>query len=121
MAKPFALPTQASTGFNDATRYDQHRPNYPDEAVEKLLSHLGVANQEKARIIDLGCGTGKFTESLAARPEQFEVIAVEPHELMRETLIKKDLGPNIKVVDGNAGAIPVDKEWGDALVAAQVS
>lgn len=121
MAKPFKLAAQASVGFSDASRYDLYRPSYPDAAVEKLLTYVGVANQDKARIVDLGCGTGKFTECLVARPEQFEVVAVEPHELMRETLIKKDLGPNIKVLDGNAGSIPVKEGWGDALIAAQVS
>ena len=57
-----------------------HFSGYPPESVNKLLSHLGLANQEKARIVELGSGTGKFTELLVARPEKFEVVAVEPHE-----------------------------------------
>jgi ubiquinone/menaquinone biosynthesis C-methylase UbiE len=75
---------------------------YPQEAVEKLLKHLGVAELKNARIIDLASGTGKFTELLVARPEKFEVVAVEPHEGMRSTLEKKGL-------------------LIDALIAAQVS
>lgn len=54
-----------------------------------------------------------------ARPEKFEVVAVEPHEGMRGALMKKNLG--IEVVDGNAGNMPVKDAWGDALIAAQVS
>ena len=91
---------------------------YPPEAVDKLLRHLGVANESNAHIVDLGSGTGKFTELLVARPEEFEVVAVEPHEGMRGNLEKKNLG--IKVLDGNAANIPVKDEWGDALIAAQV-
>lgn len=91
---------------------------YPPEAVDKLLRHLGVANQSNVHIVDLGSGTGKFTELLVARPEEFEVVAVEPHEGMRGNLEKKNLG--IEVLDGNAANMPVTDEWGDALIAAQV-
>jgi trans-aconitate methyltransferase len=121
MATSFILPEQANAGFRDASRYDQHRPSYPDVAVEKLLTHLGVTGRKNRRIIDLGCGTGKFTELLAARPEQFEVVAIEPHEEMRATLVKKNLGPAVKVLNGSAGSIPVEEDWGDALIAAQAS
>jgi SAM-dependent methyltransferase len=91
---------------------------YPREAVDKLLNLLGVANQSQARIVDLASGTGKFTELLVARPEKFEVVAVEPHEGMRGTLEKKNLG--IEILDGNAGNMPVKDDWGDSLIAAQV-
>jgi ubiquinone/menaquinone biosynthesis C-methylase UbiE len=120
MAEPFTLPNQAATGFQNGSRYDQYRPSYPAEAVDKLLKHLGVAEQKNRRIVDLASGTGKLTELLAARPEQFEVVAVEPHEGMRQTLVKKNLS-GVKVLDGNAGSMPVEDGWGDALIAGQVS
>ncbi|RDL34610.1 Uncharacterized protein BP5553_07738 [Venustampulla echinocandica] len=119
MATPFTLDNRAASGFQDGSRYDKYRPSYPTEAVDKLLSHLGVANQNNARVIDLGSGTGKFTELIAARPEEFEIVAAEPHEGMREELVKKNLGSRIKVLDGDAGNIPVGAEWADALIAAQ--
>ena len=121
MSTKFALPQQAQEGFSDAASYDQHRPSYPIDAVEQLLVNLGVANQPSARIIELACGTGKFTEALAQRPEKFEVIAVEPHAGMRETLVRKNLSADIKVVDGDASKMPIEEDWGDALIAAQVS
>ena len=119
MATPFTLPNQAATGFQNASHYDQHRPTYPAESVDKLLKHLEVAELKNGRIVDLASGTGKFTELLAARPEAFEVVAVEPHEGMRDTLVKKNLA-GVKVLDGDAGNMPVKDGWGDALVAAQV-
>jgi ubiquinone/menaquinone biosynthesis C-methylase UbiE len=84
-----------------------------------LLNHLDLLNQNNARVVDLGSGTGKFTELLVARPEKFEVLAIEPHEGMRAALMKKDLG--IKVLNGNAEDMPIEEGWGDALIAAQVS
>lgn len=121
MAKPFTLSSKAQTGFSNAAQYDKHRPSYPDEAVNKLLTRLGVAGVSNAQIIDLGSGTGKFTELLAKRDEQYEIVAVEPHARMRDELVKKGLGEKVVVLDGDAGNIPVEDGWGDALVAAQVS
>ncbi|KAG0651132.1 putative methyltransferase Mb3374 [Hyphodiscus hymeniophilus] len=110
MSKPFILANQAATGFSDASNYDKYRPSYPPEAVDKLLQHLGLSSQRDARVVELGSGTGKFTELLVARPEQFEIIAVEPHEGMRSTLVDKKLG--VKVLDGNAASMPVEEGWG---------
>ena len=120
MTTPFTLDNRAATGFSNAAAYDFNRPSYPPEAVDKLLTHLGVANVQNARIIDLACGTGKFTELLAARPEQFEIVGVEPHRDMRDVLVKKALGSRVKVEDGDAGNMPIEEDWGDALIAAQV-
>jgi ubiquinone/menaquinone biosynthesis C-methylase UbiE len=109
----------ATAGFDNATAYDVHRPSYPQEAVEKLLRNLGVAGRHKARIIDLAAGTGKFTELLAAREEQYEIIAVEPVAKMRQTLLNRQLA-SVRVQDGLATAMGVDDQWADAVIAAQV-
>jgi ubiquinone/menaquinone biosynthesis C-methylase UbiE len=120
MAANFNLPEQATTGFSNASHYDKYRPSYPAEAVDKLLKNVGIAGVQNARIVDLACGTGKFTELLAARPENYEIVGVEPHQEMREELIKKDLGSRVKVVTGDACNMPIEEGWGDALIAAQV-
>jgi hypothetical protein len=57
---------------------------------------------------------------LAKRPEEYEIIAVEPHQGMRQELEKKDL-KGVKSVDGDACNIPLEEGWGDCLIAAQVS
>lgn len=120
MASTFTLDSRADKGFSNAALYDAHRPSYPPEAVNKILAHLNVADVPKAQIIDLACGTGKFTELLAKRPERYEIIGVEPHKGMREELVKKNL-EGVKVQDGDAANMGVDEGWGDACVAAQVS
>ncbi|RFU24487.1 hypothetical protein B7463_g11849, partial [Scytalidium lignicola] len=119
MAANFTLADPAAHGFQNATNYDKNRPSYPPEAVEKLLSSLNVANKKNAKIIDLACGTGKFTVLLEARPEEYEIVAVEPHKAMRETLEAKNLGTKVKVLEGNAASIPLEDGWADACIAAQ--
>jgi len=118
MPASFTLDSRAATGFSNAAAYDLHRPTYPREAVDKLLNHIGVAGVQNAKIIDLACGTGKFTELLAARPEEFEIIGVEPHAGMRDVLVKKGLS-RVRVEAGDAGNMPIEEDWGDACVAAQ--
>jgi ubiquinone/menaquinone biosynthesis C-methylase UbiE len=120
---PFQLNSLAQTGFSNASEYDAHRPSYPAEAVDQLLNHLRLNDAKGARVIDLACGTGKFTELLIKRPEDFEVIGIEPHEGMRKELERKEYAREgrLKVVNGDAANMPIEEGWADGLVAAQVS
>ncbi|KAH6648551.1 methyltransferase [Truncatella angustata] len=118
MASSNDLPSAATEGFKDASAYDAHRPSYPPEAVDAFLNSMKATGQSDVRIVEIASGTGKFTEQLASRPEQFLIKAIEPHETMRQKLSEKDL-PAVEVVDGSATKMPVDDEWGDACIAAQ--
>ncbi|CAO1596610.1 hypothetical protein XANCAGTX0491_000444 [Xanthoria calcicola] len=115
----FELSDQASQGFRNASSYDTHRPSYPPEIVDALLARLQVKGVPNARIVDLGAGTGKFTELLAVREEKYDVVAVEPHEEMRKALSAKNLSA-VDVVQGCANDMPVKSQSADAVVAAQV-
>ena len=123
MSSAHSLAPAAAAGFKDATAYDEHRPAYPAEAVQKLLERMRLADCPHARVVEVAAGTGKFTEALAARHEGFEVRAVEPHPDMRRELEAKALR-GVRVADGSAqdmrGAIPEAEDgWGDGCVAAQ--
>jgi tRNA G46 methylase TrmB len=90
----------------------------PVTTISLLLAHLSVAQAADSCIVEIGAGTGKFTE-LAEREEGFEIVAVEPHEEMRRCLLGKDLR-GVTVVDDDARNVPVEDGWGNACVAAQV-
>ncbi|MCJ1239993.1 hypothetical protein MMC14_007993 [Varicellaria rhodocarpa] len=113
------LPTSAQSGFTNASSYDTHRPSYPPSAVSSLLQHLNLDNVLHARILEVGAGTGKFTELLARREEDYEILAVEPHEGMRKELERKEL-QGVKVVEGSAGDLgAVEEGWAEGVVVAQ--
>lgn len=57
---------------------------------------------------------------LAKRPEEYEIVAVEPHEGMRQELEKKNIR-GVKSREGDACNIGLENDWGDSLIAAQVS
>ena len=118
MATPYKLPTEASEGFQNADAYDAHRPSYPVEAVDSLLQRLRIADRPNLNVIEIASGTGKFTELLARRHEDYNIIAVEPHEGMRDKLAAKELR-SVTVLGGHAAEMPVPDGWGDACIAAQ--
>jgi len=60
----------------DAEAYDRARPTYPDELVDTLVGWVGP----EARVVDVGCGTGKATALLAERG--MVGVGVEPHPAM---------------------------------------
>ena len=109
----------ATSGFLSALEYDTHRPSYPESAVSAFLSALKIAGVQGARIVDLGAGTGKFTEILAARDEGFEILAHEPHDGMREQLLRKQL-KGVTVGSQSAENLDVEEQWADAVICAQV-
>ncbi|PQE20023.1 methyltransferase protein [Rutstroemia sp. NJR-2017a BVV2] len=121
------LAPEALQGFSNASNYDKYRPTYPNEAVSKLLSRLGVEGVAGARIIDVGAGTGKFTSLLADREEKFEIKCIEPHDEMKEVLAKKFGEGNegkwkgaVQIVEGDAANMSVEDECADAVIASQV-
>ena len=70
-------PREARLVFGeDAERYDRARPAYPDDLVDTLAGWVGAG----ARVVDVGCGTGKATCLLAARG--MVGVGVEPHPAM---------------------------------------
>jgi ubiquinone/menaquinone biosynthesis C-methylase UbiE len=101
--------TRARSFGAAAEAYERARPGYPDEAVDWLLP-------ERAQtVLDLGAGTGKLTQSLAARG--VEVVAVEPLPEMRERLAATL--PGVRAVAGTAEKIPLPDDSVDAITVAQ--
>lgn len=70
------------------------------------------------RIVDFAAGTEKFTELLAARGDEFDILAVEPYAGMRKELERKQLNKIIK--EGLSTAIPTENATVNAVIAAQV-
>jgi protein-L-isoaspartate O-methyltransferase len=54
--------------------YDRVRPTYPDDLFADLVAIAGI--DDRSRVLEVGCGTGQATRSLAALG--CSVTAVEP-------------------------------------------
>src|ERR1700719_2187098 len=57
-----------------AAEYDRNRPMYPDELVDQACQVAGIGAGD--RVLEIGCGSGQLTRSLAARG--LHVTALEP-------------------------------------------
>lgn len=104
----------AAGGFGSAAEgYERSRPDYPAEAVHRLVQELEITRT--CRGMDLGAGTGKLTRML--RTTGATIVAVEPVEAMRAQLT--EVLPDVPQVAGAAEALPFADETFDAVVCAQ--
>lgn len=96
-----------------ASAYAEYRPSYSLDAVRWVLEPVWSARPP--RVVDLGAGTGKLTESLTGLGT--EVTAVEPDPGMLAELHRQF--PGVQAIGGSAEEIPVPDASVDAVVAGQ--
>jgi ubiquinone/menaquinone biosynthesis C-methylase UbiE len=90
-----------------ATSYDKARVVAPETV--RLWQHwlsVDVAQTEMSLVIDLGCGTGRFSEILATH-FGCQVIGIDPSRKMVEQARRKPANGNISYREGPAEAIPI--------------
>ena len=101
----------ARQGFEDiAVAYDRARPGYPEALFDALATDCGLSRSD--RILEIGCGTGQATRSLAQHG--YEITCVElgenlclsrPREPCRYPNVTIDVG---SFEDANLGSQKFD-------------
>jgi SAM-dependent methyltransferase len=89
-----------------AGEYQRGRPGYPRAAIDWVLG------DDPLDVLDVGAGTGKLTEALAAAGHR--VIAVEPLPEMRAVL--ESSVPGVRVLEGIAETLPLADASVDVVV-----
>ena len=90
-----------------AVTYDRgrdHGPEFLDLWMNVVAAH--VKDQRIETILDLGCGTGRFSEALAIRFDA-EVIGVDPSKKMLAQARSKPSDARIRYEAGRAESIPL--------------
>jgi SAM-dependent methyltransferase len=104
----------ARVGFQQgAERYERARPEAPPVAVDALVRVLEIS--ERARVLEVGAGTGKLSRLVA--PHAGSYVAIEPVPAMR-TQFREAL-PGIPLLSGLAERLPLRSSTVDAVAAAQ--
>ena len=95
--------------------YDRGRDHGP-EMLELWMGVVAscVGKQDLKTILDLGCGTGRFTESLAAHFDA-EVVGVDPSEKMLDQARKKLRDQRVRYERGCGEAIPLPNDSVDLI------
>lgn len=102
-----------------AGRYDRAR-RLPDETKALWLDAIksALSGQSVEKILDLGCGTGRFTAALG-ETFQCPVIGVEPSAAMLEIAIARH-EPQVEWKQGEAETLPLADETVDMVFMSQV-
>ena len=90
-----------------ASNYDRgrdHGPAFLELWMDAVSTHVGDRDIES--ILDLGCGTGRFTEALRARFNA-QVIGIDPSEKMLAHARSKQPDDRIRYEHGRAESIPL--------------
>ena len=90
-----------------AVTYDRgrdHGPEFLDLWMNVVSSH--VKNQRTETILDLGCGTGRFSEALAVHFHA-EVIGIDPSTKMLEQARSKQHELRVRYEPGSGESIPL--------------
>ena len=97
--------------------YDRGRTQ-PDGVLEMWLERIATAvtGHPVGAVIDLGCGTGRFTEGLARR-FQSSVLGVDPSEKMLAQAKAKPASPGVAFVRGSGEHIPAKESSADLIFA----
>ena len=95
--------------------YDRSRDHGPEVLALWMDAVASRAGRETIRtILDLGCGTGRFTPALA-RHFDAEVIGVDPSEKMLERAREKLDDPRVRYELGRGEAIPLGSQSVDMI------
>lgn len=89
------------------TNYDRGRDHGPELRqlwMDVLSSYVG--DKRLKRILDLGCGTGRFSEALATQFDA-QVVGLDPSHKMLEQARNKKVDPRVHYQHGHAEAIPL--------------
>ncbi|MFL6060613.1 MAG: class I SAM-dependent methyltransferase, partial [Marmoricola sp.] len=104
-----ARSTHALSFAGVADTYDKARPSYPEDAAAWLVG------PERARVLELGAGTGKLTELMVAAGH--DVLATDPLPEMLVHLATRV--PGARTAVASAERIPVPTQSVDVVVVAQ--
>jgi SAM-dependent methyltransferase len=105
---------------NIAAVYDSGR-SYDPGVMQEWLDHLSahVSKDGVSRIVDLGCGTGRFTEALFGLFDA-DVVGIDPSEKMLEQARAKTSRSTVSFKRGTGENLPLDENSADMVMMSMV-
>lgn len=91
------------------------RFEYDEDALNLLQKWLRLNDGAPKTIVEVGCGSGYFTELLIEMTPDSKIIAVEPDDVLRDYAEQK-LVPKVEFLKGTAECIPLPSGFSDLTV-----
>jgi malonyl-CoA O-methyltransferase len=116
-------PTQPASGavrraFDRLSRRFDQAAWLHDEVRERLLARLEPLLVAPARVLDLGCATGRGSLALAARYPGAEVLAIDASlRMCEQAAVACRTMPNVRVIAAAAEALPLPDAESDLVFA----
>jgi ubiquinone/menaquinone biosynthesis C-methylase UbiE len=103
-----------------ATVYDSGR-SYKPEILQRWLDLFSaqVPKEGVSRIIDLGCGTGRYSEPLAVHFDA-EVIGIDPSEKMLAEARRKTVHRGVVFIQASGEKLPLEDSSADMVLMSMV-
>ncbi|XP_013395692.1 putative methyltransferase DDB_G0268948 [Lingula anatina] len=107
-------------GVDHTAKYARYRPMWPSHVVERVLSYL----EEKLpaphdRAVDVGCGSGQFTQLLA--PHFNHVTGIDVSDNQIQEARKMNQCKNIQYSSGPAETLPLNDHSVDLVTSASAA
>jgi len=91
---------------HNAAGYEQLMGRWSRRLARKFIDFTGISDGE--RILDIGCGTGSLTFTLARAADLAEITAIDYSPVFVEDVIRRNTNPRIKVRQADACALPFE-------------
>ena len=110
--------TETRVAFDDGHAYDRYMGRWSRAIGEKFLAWLDPpANRHW---LDVGCGTGAFTEIVLARAAPEKIIGIDPSPAQVEHAKRTVTAPQVDFRAGSAIDLPFETGEFDVVVSALV-
>jgi SAM-dependent methyltransferase len=110
--------TETHVAFDDGIAYDRYMGRWSRAIGEKFLAWLDLpANRQW---LDVGCGTGAFTELVLARAAPEKIIGIDPSPAQVEHAKRTVTAPQVEFREGSAIDLPFEAGAFDVVVSALV-
>lgn len=98
--------------------YERYVGRWSRPVAERFLDWLAVPTDR--RWVDVGCGTGALTGTIAQRRAPSAVIGIDPSAAFIAHASTALVDPRIRFATADASAMPIEDGWTDAIVAGLV-
>lgn len=105
----------SSFHIHNADGYEQLMGRWSKELAPRFIEFAGISGGEK--ILDVGCGTGSLTFTLASFADLSEITAIDYSDIFVEETTRRNSDPRIVVRQADACALPFEEGTFDRALA----